>query len=234
MGRQVKGLLYFYFAEGRFSLMVFWAILMSVVIVILPISFLIKDVEGAFMSLSLTGPMYIYCAVYGFLQVKEGIPYSIKMGATRKSIMVSMGLFFLTLSVSKAVVGNTLHVLIELLNKQIGIENFRFLHLAYFLEENTWLNRVIIDSSIMFMLFALLFAMGLLFYRFGLTGGGLVLAAMIIVLLIGAAQGWLIDFIVFLSKRFDLLLFGQIALFGLVIYLLSLLLVRRITTVKVR
>src|SRR5690625_5064812 len=103
MGRQLKGLLYFYMADARHSFIIFWTILMSILVLSLVASYLLADGEG-FMSLSLTAPLYVYFAIYGFLSVKEFIPSAIKMGATRKNIMISLALFFFGLAIVKAAV----------------------------------------------------------------------------------------------------------------------------------
>src|SRR5690625_1819543 len=76
MGRQIKGLLYFYFADTRHSLTVFWTILLSILVVTLTITLFLNKIEDVFLTLSLTGPMYIYCGILGFLTVKEFIPFS--------------------------------------------------------------------------------------------------------------------------------------------------------------
>lgn len=89
MGRQIKGLLYFYMADARHSITIFWTILMSTLVITLTIYYFLKDVDGGFITLSLSVPIYIFCAILGFLTVKESIPFSLKVGATRKNIFVS-------------------------------------------------------------------------------------------------------------------------------------------------
>src|SRR5690554_5952307 len=124
MGRQMKGLLYFYFADIRHSLTVFWTILMSIVVVTLIITYFLSNIEGGFMTLSITGPMYIFCGIVGFLAVKDFIPFSIKRGATRKNIYFSLAIFFLGLSLVKSVVGSILQLIVEYINMKAGIGNF--------------------------------------------------------------------------------------------------------------
>ena len=99
MSRQIKGLLYFFIANSRYSLFIFWTILMSILLVTLTISYFAQDVDNFFMTLSLTGPIYVYCAIFGFLAVKELIPFSVKIGATRKNLFIGLGIFFLGLSI---------------------------------------------------------------------------------------------------------------------------------------
>jgi len=232
MGRQMKGLLYFYFADIRHSLTVFWTILMSIIVVTLTISYFLSNVEGGFMTLSITGPMYIYCGILGFLVVKEFIPFSIKRGATRKNIFFSLAIFFLGLSIVKSVVGSFLQVIVEYINMKMGIENFKFLHLAYFTND-TWYYRIMIDTSIMFFAFSIMFVIGLLFYRYGLIGGGIFVGLLIITALTGAFQGWLIDFFINIFNAFDHTFYLQLFGIGVVIYAMSIILLRRITILKV-
>ena len=230
--RQMKGLLYFYFADIRHSLKVFWTILMCIVMVTLTITYFLSNIEGGFMTLSITGPMYIYCGILGFLVVKEFIPFSIKRGATRKNIYFSLAIFFLGLSLAKSVVGSMLQVIVEYINMKAGIENFTFLHLAYFTTD-TWYYRIMIDTSIMFFAFSIMFVIGLLFYRYGLVGGGIFVGLLIITALTGSFQGWLIDFFVNIFTDFDHIFYLQLFGIGIVIYALSMLLLRRITILKV-
>src|SRR5690625_3624736 len=233
MGRQMKGLLYFYFADIRHSLTVFWTILMRIVVVTLTISYFLSNVEGGFMTLSITGPMYIYCGISGLLVVKEFIPFSIKRGATRKNIFFSLVLFFLGLSIVKSVVGSFLQVVVEYINMKIGIENFKFLHLAYFTND-TWFTRILIDTSIMFFAFSIMFGIGLLFYRYGLVGGGIFIGLLIIIALTGAFQGWLFDFFINIFKNLDNIFYLQLFGVGIVIYSFTIFMLKRITVLKVR
>ncbi len=233
MGRQMKGLLYFYFADIRHSLTVFWTILMSILVVTLTITWFLNKIEDGFMTLSLTGPMYIYCGILGFLTVKEYIPFSIKRGATRKNIFVSLVIFFFGLSFVKAMIGSALQVIVEIFNTRMEIDSFYFLHLAYFTND-TWYYRIMIDTSIMFFAFSIMFVIGLLFYRYGLVGGGIFVGLLIVIALTGAFQGWLIDFFINIFKTIDDVFYLQLLGIGLVIYAFSMLLLRKITILKVR
>jgi|SRR5690625_836760 len=233
MGRQLKGLLYFYYADLRHSIIVFWTILMSIVVVTLTITYFLKNVDDALMYFSVTGPMYIYCGILGFLVVKEFIPFSIKRGATRKNIFVSLVIFFLSLSFMKSIVGNTLQEVIKVFNTKMGIENFNFIHPAFFTND-TWFHRIWIDTSIMFFSFSMMFIIGLLFYRYGLVGGGSFVGVLIIIILTGIAQGWIIDFFINIFKNFDSMFYLQLFGIGVLIYAFSMLLLRRITILNVR
>lgn len=233
MGRQLKGLLYFYYADLRHSIVVFWTILMSIVVVTLTITYFLKNVDDALMYFSVTGPMYIYCGILGFLVVKEFIPFSIKRGATRKNIFVSLVIFFLSLSFMKSIVGSTLQEVIKVFNTKMGIENFYFIHPAFFTSD-TWFHRIWIDTTIMFFAFSIMFVIGLIFYRYGLVGGGSFVGLLIIVILTGIAQGWIIDFFINIFEKFDSIFYLQLFGIGVLIYAFSMLLLRRITILNVR
>ncbi|MFD1850468.1 hypothetical protein [Oceanobacillus bengalensis] len=233
MGRQIKGLLYFFATDIRHSLMIFWTILLSILVVSLSISYFLLSVEGAEYYLSLSVPIYIYCSILGFITVKESIPFSLKMGATRKNLFISLGIFFLVLAVAKSIFANIIHALTLLFTDATNIHIFRFIHPAAMLED-TWANRVIIDIAIMFLSFSVMFLIGLLFYKYGLAGGGIVSGVVVVVLLFGIAQGWLIDFFADVFRTMDLTLFIQMIGIGMVVYLLSFIFMRRITTVKAK
>src|SRR5690625_4099451 len=195
MGRQIKGLLYFNFTDARYPMTIFWTILMGILVISLTIAYMMKNIEGSFMTFSLTGPMYVYCAILGFLTVKDSIPFSLKRGATRKNIFISLVTFFIGISIAMTTVGSTLQVIVDLFVQKIGVDNFMFLHVAYFTGD-TWINRIFIDLTIMFFLFSFMFVLSLLFYRYGLLVGSAFIGLLFILILTGFAQGWLTEFLV--------------------------------------
>ncbi|TFJ91488.1 hypothetical protein [Lentibacillus salicampi] len=235
MGRQIKGLLYFFGSDLRYSLMVFWTILLAILLVSLLFSFFLASLDDGevFFGFSLTGPMYVYCAIVGFLTVKDSVPFMIKMGATRKNLFAATGIFFLLLSLAMALAATILQELVMLLMNATGIGIFSFFHPSYFLED-TWYTRILIDTAIMFFFFAVLFMIGLLFYKYGLAGGGGFLGALLVVCLLGIAQGWFVDFVVDVFTGIDLGFFYKLLGIGVVIYGVSFAFLRKITTVKVR
>lgn len=233
MVRQIKGLLYYNVTESRYSLSIFWIILMSIFVVTLFIGYLLKNTNGAIMAFSLTVPMYIYCGIFGFLTVKDKIPFALKMGATRKSIFISLGGFFLILSLGMSVLGSSLQTITNRISVYLGMNNFKFIHISHLINDS-WFNRILIDFSMMFFSLSLLFIIGLIFYRFGLIGGGSTLGLFVILILTGFAQGYLTDFFIYLFERLDNMLFIQLFLISLIIYAISFLFLRRITIVSVK
>lgn len=235
MVTQLKGSLYYLFSSLRFSLLVFWSILGGV----LAISF-ITDLlmTNSRVSFNLSFPTYIFAAIFGFWMIKNVIPYLIKMGATRKAIFLSIGIFGIVLSVLNAVLSNTASKIIAALysfnslNHSItltvdGNEQF-FNHIGDFLGDNSLLTRVVIDSSISFFFFGCLFVGGLIFYRYGVVGGMIFFALGFIAMIYAGHAGLLETFVKAIFTNFSLVFFYQLFAVGIVVYLLSFLLMRRL------
>lgn len=231
MGRQTKGLLYFYITDIRFSLIVFWTVLLSSLFISMLIDYFLPS--DSFMIFTLPIALYVYCGILGFLTVKQAIPFSIKMGATRKSIFGSLGIFFIGLSLSMSLLGNTIQSLIEYFHSKMGNETFAFMHLANLLND-TWLTRVLIDTSFMFFFLAFFFLVGLTFYNFGLIGGGVFVGAFIITILTGFAEGWLVKFFVNIYQTLSTIFFWQLCLVAIIIYCITWVLIRKITIINAR
>ncbi|MFC4025731.1 hypothetical protein ACFOUV_18280 [Oceanobacillus longus] len=233
MSRQIKGLIYFYSTDIRYSLMVFWTILLSIMTVSLAFSYFLLRFDDGFFAFGLAIPVYIYCSIIGFLTVKENIPFSLKLGVVRKNLFLGIGIFFLGLAFFKAVVVNTLHSIIMAFADVVGLHNFQFIQPAQ-LVVNNWWNRVIIDTIIIFFMLTLMYMIGLLFYKYGLLGGGVVLGIFAAVLLLGIAQGWVIDYFIDLYQTIEMTYFIQMFGVGVIIYIISYVFIRRITTIKVK
>ncbi|WP_047985188.1 hypothetical protein [Ornithinibacillus californiensis] len=233
MNKQIKGLLYFYISDIRHSLMIFWSILLLVLVVSIAFAYYLIGVEDSMMAFGFPFAIYFYCLILGFMTVKESIPFAIKMGATRKNILISLAIFFLGLVVLKSIVASTIQEIVLLFTDATGITTFQFLHPAMMLED-TWLNRILIDVCIMFFLLSFMFIIGLLFYKYGFAGGGLVAGILAIATLFGVAKGWIYEFIVDVVTQMDMLFFYQVLGVGLLLFLLSNVFVRRITIEKRR
>ncbi|MGY0692535.1 hypothetical protein ACW2QC_07040 [Virgibacillus sp. FSP13] len=228
MGRQVNGLLYFFITDVRHSLFIFWTILISTLIISIVGAYLLMNVDEGRMVFTLSMAIYIYCGIFGFITVKQGIPFSIKMGATRKNLFVSIGIFFLGLALVKAILANTIHSLVIWMSDGVGIDTFRFIHPAQLMTD-TWLTRVMIDTTVMFFILAFMFTIGLLFYKYGLLGGGAVVGALVITLLFGVAYGWIIDFFSGILESLTMTFFVELLLIGLILYGISWIMLRKIT-----
>lgn len=228
MNKQIKGLLYYHITDIRHTMKIFWSILLAILVVSIAFAYFLINVEDGKMAFGFPFGTYFFVIINGFIMVKDSIPFAIKMGATRKNLFVSMAIFFFGLSVVKAVFASTVQELVLALNKLIGIDNFMFIHPAMLVDDN-WINRILIDTFIMFFLFAFMFLMGLIFYKYGVAGGGLVAGIIAIALLLGIAKGWIINFIIDIVKQLDIVFFYQVFGVGLLLYLFSFVFIRRIT-----
>src|SRR5699024_2226053 len=150
---------------------------------------------------------------------------------TRKNIFISLGLFFIALSLIKAVAASITQILVDLINAKAGIDTFMLLHLSYYTDD-TLITRIFIDTYFMLLILSALFVSGLLFYKYDLAGWGSVICVIVILMLTGLAQGWLIDFFIDIFQSIDRMLFGKLLVLGIVIYSFSMILLRRITIVK--
>lgn len=236
MVTQLKGSLYYLFSSLRFSLLVFWSILGGVLVISFITDLLMTNSRFSF---NLSFPTYIFAAIFGFWMIKNVIPFLIKMGATRKAIFLSIGIFGIVLSVLNAMLSNTASKIIAVLystnslNHSItltvdGNEQF-FNHIGDFLGDNSWLTRVVIDSSISFFFFGCLFVGGLIFYKYGVVGGMIFFALGFIAMIYAGHAGVLETFVKAIFTNFSIVFFYQLFAVGIVVYLLSFLFIRRLT-----
>lgn len=232
MGRQLKGLLYFFITDVRRNLQIFWGILIGTLSLTFAVAYLLLSFGETKMVFVIPFALYIFCSIFGFVFVKKNIPFSIKMGATRKNIFISLGIFFLGLSIVKAVAASTLQAILAYLIKITDAHTFTLMHPAQWLED-TWLNRVIIDASVMFFLLFTLFLLGLIFYKYGMLAGGSLLGIAVVLLLLGIAQGWIVDFFIQFFQNLHIAMFFQVLLVGFVLYVITWLMIRKITIINV-
>lgn len=230
MGRQINGLLYFFLMDIRRTFLIFWLIFLAVLALLFAIAHFLIGVENGSFDFAFPIAIYIYCLILGYQRVKESLPFSLRLGANRKTIFLAFGILFLIVSFITALVATTLQSAMEMWVDYAGIA-FGFLHPAM-LVEDTWLNRLIIESAILFTCQAFMFLMGLLFYRYGMVGGGVFCGLIGLALLLGIAQGWLFDFFVSLFGGVDLLFFIQLFGIGFLVFLLSYIFLWRITPAK--
>ncbi|WP_033542845.1 hypothetical protein [Planococcus sp. CAU13] len=231
MSNQVKGMLYLFAMEFRYSILVFWSILLSILLVFLLFCYyVISPADGSFFF-GFPFAIYFYCGVLGFMAVKEIVPFALKIGATRRNYYIAAGLFFLGLSAFFSFAANTIQSLVTVLIDGTRVESMQFIHLANFLG-GTWVDRFVTDLSVMFLLMTILFLTGLVFYKYGQLGGGILIGLAAAVVLAGVAQGWLIAGIIELFADINILFFYQVLLLGLILYALSFVMLRDISITK--
>lgn len=230
MVKQLKGLLYFFITDIRYNFIIFWSILLSTMSVSLIAAYLLIQVGETKMIFVLSAAIYIFCGFIGFFTAKGQIPFAIKIGATRKNLFISLGVFFLGLSIVKAILSNTVQLIME---KIFHVKTIVFMHPAQLLTDS-WMTRITVDAMVMFCILAFTLLLGLLFYKYGLLGGGSVVGIVVIVLLLGTAQGWLIDFLVDTFQSMSIAFFYQILLMGIIFYGISWILLRKIAIVNIK
>jgi len=238
MQKDIKGVLYFLFANVRYPLGVFWTILFSIYLISILFS-VISGNENVLFQASI--PIYIFCLVLGMWTVKNTIPYLLNMSVTMKLIFISVGIYFLLLAIFQAVLANTLTIFISLIGmKAMSGEvslidgdqefTFYFTHLSQFLQNDTLMSQIMIDTIICFVALSSMFLVGLIFYRFGLVGGFSFLGALFIIYILSIAQGSFIDLVTYFIDNYSMKLYFQVFALAFLLYLLSYIFLRRITT----
>jgi len=247
MTNQLKGTLYYLYTNVKFTLLIFWSIIVGILALSLIASFLMSE---GIISFQLSISVYIFCMIIGGWTVKNAIPYTVKLGSTRKNLYVSLGIYFLGFSLFNSLIANMLNKFVEVVfdisqvevvfdgshvEGFVGISatsdtgSFTFFHLAQFLESDSWLTFVIVDASICFFILTTAFIVGLVFYKYGLIGGFSFLGIIMFTIILGIAKGWLIDLFINIFKDYSIVFFYQLFAVGLIIYLVSFIFLRRIT-----
>lgn len=238
MDGQLRGAVYFILTDLKRPFVIFWTVLVSFMVLTYGLDYIFSKGDDTAVSYDLSFPIYIFSAVLAFVTVKNCIPYLIKMGSTRMNIFVSAGVSFLCLAMVNAALANTITLIAEKVFKATnnGIftitteeKSYSFSHLADLVLETTWYSRVVIDTSIAFFLLACFFIIGLIFFRFGYIGGFAILGITMATLVFGIAKGWILDFFIELFTDFSFIFFYQLLLTGVVIYLISYVVMRKIT-----
>lgn len=182
MVKGIKANLLYLIYDHRFSLTVFWSILLSATTGIFLIAFIFSITNT---SISLSVAIYIFCGITGFLITKETFPFLIKLGSTRNNYIFSAVVFNMILAIIMTIFMSIVLQLVEVLNSVTNVDNFRVLStLEGTTLATTWFNELWLSVVICFLMFAGGFLYGAIFYRLGLIGGfsGLILTALIFIL----------------------------------------------------
>lgn len=234
MNRQIKGLLYFFITDAKYSFTIFWSILLGILVLSLGIAYLLLDVEGGLFAFGFPFATYFNAGFLGFLTVKESIPFALRIGAIRRNIYFATGLFFLGYALVIALLSSSIQSLILLFQDAINLHSFMIIHPAAMLGNDIWITRIIIDTTVLFLLLVCFYIVGLLFYKGGMLAGGSFLGVLAVTILLGVAQGWLIDAAIETARNLDLLFFAQMFGVSIVLFGLAYFLVRGVTIVKAR
>lgn len=233
MNNQTKGMLYYYSIDVIRTAKIFFTILIGIIIASAIICYLLRGVEEFKMYFAIPFAAYFNVGIIGFQLVKGNVLFGLKMGATRKNIYAMQLYFMAFYSFAIAFLGNTLQLVTEWIFKGAGITNYIYVHLAMLLTDN-WVTRIVVDTLVMFFIMALLYLIALIFYRTGLAGGGSLLGILLVIILYGAFDGWLIQAVTDLFSDITLMTFVGMFLIGVVFCLISFLFMKKITIVKTR
>lgn len=237
MLQDMKGILYYLAVNIRYPFSIFWSILLAIFILSLILSS-VADRSTVLFQASI--PIYIFCLVIGMWTVKNTIPFLLKMSLTRKLIYISIGLYFLIIAIVQSLLANTLIKIIDALGKtaiigEVSIYNgseefsFQFNHLSQFLQNDTFLSQVTIDTVLSFTALSVMFFIGLFFYRFGLLGGFSLLGGLFLLYILSIAQGSFIELVTYIFENYSITLYFQLLGISVLIYLLSFTMMRRMT-----
>lgn len=232
MIRQMKGLIYYYMTDTKRNITIFWGILLSTLTASIIIAYFLVNVDDIKMAFAISVALYIFCAIFAFVIAKQKIAFTIKMGAIRKNIFASFFIFFLGFAILNSAAVSTVHGFISYILEKLSIESYVLFHPADLLT-NTWFSRFMIDTSILFIILVTFYLFGLIFYKYGLIGGGAAAGIVVLTLLLLLAKGVLIDFFVNVYASLDLMTFYQIMIIGVIIYALTWFLVRKLTIVSI-
>lgn len=237
MPKQLSGALYYLSVDARYYYFYFWTILLSVLLLSVLVDLIFTE---TYVNFTMSVPLYVFSAIVGQLFVKRSVPYLIKMGSTRKNVFLSFGIHFFILAIVNALLANTIQTIISFVYRLTGRDitgsitisdetnHFTITHIAEFIQD-TWMTRVIIDTSLMFFMLSASFLLGLIFYRYGLVGGISFIGAALFLLVIGFSKGWVLELVFNIIQNFSISFFYQLLGIGLFIYLLSFLLLRKAT-----
>ncbi|WP_080875188.1 hypothetical protein [Oceanobacillus timonensis] len=233
MNNQIKGMFYYYTVDVVRTAKIFFSILIGIIIASAIICYLLLGVDEFKMYFAIPFATYFNVGIVGFQLVKGNVPFGLKMGATRKNMYVMQLYFMFVYSLAIAFIGSTLQQITEWIFQAAGVTNYIYVHPAMLLTDN-WIMRIVVDTLVMFLIMAVLYFIALLFYRTGLAGGGTVLGVLMVVILYGAFEGWLVDAVVNLFSDVTIMTFISMFFIGIVFYLIGFPFMRKITIINRR
>lgn len=203
MINELKANLQYLIYDHRYSLTVFWLVLVASIIGFFVLALLANDTH---VGLSINFAVYIFCGISGFLITKETFPYLIKLGTTRNMYVISAIVFHVFLAFFMSSIATLLIQGVKFLNKHGYAENLRIFNMLNGTTISaTWFNELWFNALICFFLLGVGAVFGSLFYRFGIIGGfsGLVLIGF--VMIIPSTRSWVVDrFFTFDGQLFDI------------------------------
>ncbi|HLR43374.1 MAG TPA: hypothetical protein VK067_09070 [Pseudogracilibacillus sp.] len=236
MAKELKGSLYMIYSNYFYSLLTFWAVLVGIVGISIVFAYIYPGSESYF---TLSAPSYFYGPIVGAMLVTGIVPYLIKLGVTRFSLFVSIGIFGLVVTIVNSLVVQVIQKILTLIFKETGSGHLLLAngestlvlnHIAEGLAVDTWWTRIVIDTSLAFFFLAIAFFIALIFYRYGKLGGFLFLAAIAAVMIFGMSSGgFLYQLFERIFTTFSFHYFYYLFGIGIVIYGLSYLILHGLT-----
>lgn len=237
---QLKAFMYYAFVNIRYSLTIFWAICLGILLLSLGMDVIFGNDESA-VYFSMSGPVYVFAAIMGYWSVQNILPYTVKMGSTRQNLYVGTGISFFLLCLGNALVANTIMQIMNTvygssesggvisleMTSEAGKSEVSFSHIGGLIGKDNWLDRVIIDTSISFFLLAVCFLIALVFYRYHLLGGFAFLGSLLLLFIFAISKGWVLDFMKDLYANFSFVFFYELALVAVGLYAITYLLIRK-------
>ncbi|CAH0347215.1 hypothetical protein [Bacillus sp. CECT 9360] len=226
MSGQIGAILRFAFIDARRSLSMFWSILITVMAIMLIIPLYFGIESGIYLG-SQTA-VFIFCAIFGFVGVKETLPYVIKMGGTRKNYWMALSFLLLLISLLMAIIHVSLVSVYSFLSEHLMNGEAKVFHLASFLNGNDyWYVRFYIDSAVCFMLLSGSFLFGLIFYRYGMIGGTIAIVLLNLLGFIPPVHALLLEIMEKYIVMFQWKVYGLFFGVALVLLIISWFLIRK-------
>ena len=191
MINEIKANVLYLMYDLRYSLTVFWAVLVASVIGFFSLALLVNN---SHIGVSINFVIYIFCGISGFLITKETFPYLIKLGSTRNMYVTSAVIFHAVLAIFMSSMATLLIQIIKFLKLQGNVENlqlFNVLNGTTFAV--TWFNELWFNSIVCFFILGVGALFGSLFYRFGLIGGISGFGLTVFIMIIPQTRSWLVD-----------------------------------------
>lgn len=236
MVKELKGSLYMIYSNYFYSLLTFWAVLIGIIGISILFAYIYPGSESYF---TLSAPSYFYGPIVGAMVVTGILPYLIKLGVTRFSLFLSIGIFGILVTIVNSVVIQVIQQILSMIFKQTtnghlilakGESTLVLNHIAEGFPVDTWWTRIVIDTSVAFLFLAIAFFIALLFYRYGKLGGFLFLAAIAAIIIFGMSNGgFLFQLFEYIFTNFTFHYFYYVYGLGIVIYGLSYLILHRLT-----
>ncbi|MDE5415645.1 hypothetical protein [Alkalihalobacterium chitinilyticum] len=228
MFKDLKGHLLYFVYDHKFSVTIFWAVLILSSVVFFTISALNPATTVVF-SMSLA--IYFFCAINGFLMTKETFPFLIKLGSTRNQYIMSAIIFNFILAVFMSVIAVLVNQFVMAAKNLTNVDNFtHFVILEGTTISATWYNELWVNIIFCFLLLQIGFMMSSIFYRLGLVGGYSGLLFLALLLILPSTRGVLIDLFVGTYNTGIDINYVSIILLSLVVILPNWLLLREAST----